>query len=432
MASRYATCATLLIAVVFGETNFGTVTKIQTLVVRDANTISASINSTTCDPSPSGGLPPICLTDLGSFDPALFEYSTNISTTPDTSTFQPTTESITTNTVFPSMAKSCSAGSIDNCPWTTIPSEAQTTAITSRTSNPQYQFTYTDASKKVIECQTFSTDNFGGVIASVSTMQMGSSKVNVGTSMTGDVLFKSISTALGSLCPTPTSVGAWTSCETGTITVGEAAWLDKSEPEKGDLTIHVTDAQYNSSDYLNLFVNMIAGAANASATGSNCDLLDWSYVTNKRDVHGRAIGGLPTIIHKGKDTFCNMNSFLDTQWYNGAHEAATMWFETEFGFEAGQLGNFDCESTVGIVGDVLAAIFAAIAPEFEWLVELGVQVGELACEAEETFNKPSKRGLGIDQFQSDAKLNKAWEKEMKKDRRLPMPEHKKRELGLLD
>lgn len=164
-----------------------------------------------------------------------------------------------------------------------------------------------------------------------ATVEMGNSKVNVGTSMTGEVLFTSISNALTSLCPTPTSAGAWTSCATGTINVGKADYLESGKPEQGDLTIHVTDAQYNSSDYLNLFINMIAGAANATGTGGNCKLLDWKYITEtwKRDIDGRMIEPPEPIIRSGNDTFCNINSFLDTQWYDGVQEAAQMWFETE-------------------------------------------------------------------------------------------------------
>lgn len=164
----------------------------------------------------------------------------------------------------------------------------------------------------------------------LATMEMGSSKVNVGTTMTGEVLFTSISNALTSLCPTPTSSGAWTSCSTGTIKVGQAAYLENGKPEEGDLTIEVTDAQYNSSDYLNLFINMISGAANATATGSNCKLLDWKYVMDaKRDIGGRMIEPPEPLAHAGSDTFCNINNFLDTQWYDGLQESAKMWFETE-------------------------------------------------------------------------------------------------------
>ena len=103
----------------------------------------------------------------------------------------------------------------------------------------------------------------------------------------------------------------------------------------------------------------------------------------------------------------------------------------QFGFELAQLGDFDCSSTIGVVGEVLGAIFDAIFPEFAWLIETGVQLGELACKAAETFN-PTKSRREIEMDEADAKLARAWEKEMKKDRKLPMPEHKKRELGLID
>jgi hypothetical protein len=163
----------------------------------------------------------------------------------------------------------------------------------------------------------------------MATMEMGNSKVNVGTSMTGEALFTSVSNALTSLCPTPTSPGAWTSCQTGTINVGQATYLEGQTPEEGDLTIKVTDAQYNSTNYLDLFINMIAGAANASATGGNCKLLDWAVSYGKRDLSRRADIPPPPHEQEGSSTFCNMNSFLDTQWYDGVNEAAQMWFETE-------------------------------------------------------------------------------------------------------
>jgi hypothetical protein len=97
----------------------------------------------------------------------------------------------------------------------------------------------------------------------------------------------------------------------------------------------------------------------------------------------------------------------------------------------GDLGNFDCSSTVATVGEVLGAIFDGFFPEFAWLVETGVELGELACEAAETFN-PDRSKREIEMYKADAKSARAWEKEMRKERMLPMPEHKKRQLGLVD
>lgn len=165
----------------------------------------------------------------------------------------------------------------------------------------------------------------------VASMELGSSKVNVGTTMTGEALFTSISNAVMSLCPTPTSEGVWTSCETGTVNVGPATWLNNGKPEDGELTIHITDAEYNTSSYLQLFTQMLSGAANASASGSNCQLLDWAYTNyiGKRDIGGRANAPAPPVTHKGHDTFCNINSFFDTQFYDGVQEQAKMWLEAE-------------------------------------------------------------------------------------------------------
>lgn len=82
------------------------------------------------------------------------------------------------------------------------------------------------------------------------------------------------------------------------------------------------------------------------------------------------------------------------------------------------------------MGLVLGAIFDAIFPEFAWIVDTGVELAKATCQAVETFHKGTRRGLGMNE--ADAKLARAWEKELKKDRKLPMPDHKKRELGLID
>lgn len=103
---------------------------------------------------------------------------------------------------------------------------------------------------------------------------------------------------------------------------------------------------------------------------------------------------------------------------------------TQFGFDLGEQGEFDCESVVGAVGGVIGAILDAVAPELIWLVEAGIELGELGCAASEVFNPKSTRDLETEK--TDAALARAWEKEMRRERVLPMPEHKKRELGLID
>lgn len=66
---------------------------------------------------------------------------------------------------IPIVTTTNSAGSVDNCPWSTLPPQALTTSSIAK-NDKQYQYTYTDISKKVIECQTFTKNNFGGVEAS--------------------------------------------------------------------------------------------------------------------------------------------------------------------------------------------------------------------------------------------------------------------------
>ncbi|TGO28094.1 hypothetical protein BPAE_0032g00370 [Botrytis paeoniae] len=307
------------------------------------------------------------------------------------------------------------------CPWTTLPTQAMTTTKPSAppTTAASYQLTYTDPYSKVELCQSSSVAYLAGYTLTeckgstaviynppTASMEMGSSKVNVGTSMKGGILFTSVSNALTSLCPTPTSSGAWTSCQTGTIELGDATWLNDNSREDGKVTIKVTDAQYNTTDYLDIFIHMIASTANATATGDNCKLLEWEEISwRKRDA-----------------------SMMD---FRRQQKCGSRQRRVKFGFELGELGNFDCASTVDLVGEVLGNIFDAIFPEFIWLIKTGVKLGEIACDAAETFN-PTRLLLRDPKTSIvDENLAKAWAKEIKKERKLPMPEYKKRELGLL-
>ncbi|KAF7959507.1 hypothetical protein EAE96_001123 [Botrytis aclada] len=333
---------------------------------------------------------------------------------------------------IPPVTSTNTAGqTVKYCPWTTLPTQAMKTTKPSAppTTSAPYQFTYTDPYGKVKLCQSSSIAYLAGYTLTecksstaviynppIASMEMGSSKVNVGTSMTGEILFTSVSNALTSLCPTPTSSGVWTSCKTGTIELGDTTWLNDNSREDGKVTSKVTDAQYNTTDYLDMFINMIASTANVSATESNCKLLEWEEISwKKRDAFASNEPQGPTT-ERGRAHFCNMNGFLDTQFYDGIQETAKMWFETEFGFELEVLGN----------------IFDAIFPEFIWLIETGVKLGEIACDAAETFNPTRLLLRDPETSIIDEKVAKAWEKEIKKERMLPMPEHKKRELGLLD
>ncbi|KAF7894175.1 hypothetical protein EAF00_007689 [Botryotinia globosa] len=295
------------------------------------------------------------------------------------------------------------------CPWTTLPTQAM---MTTKPSAP------TD------HCCSISVYLYGFLWQSkgstavifnppTASMEMGSSKVNVGTSMTGEALFTSVSNALTSLCTTPTSSGAWTSCQTGTIELGDATWLNDNSREDGKVTIKVIDAQYNTTDYLDMVIHMIASTGNATATGNNCKLLDWEEISWRK-----------------RDAFTS----------NGPQEPTTSTMESrrrrkcgskQFDFDLGELDNFDCASSVDLVGEVLGNVFDAIFPEIIWLIETGVKLGEIACDAAETFNPTRLLLRDPETSIVDEKLAKAWAKEIKKERMLPIPEHKNRELGLL-
>ncbi|KAI9640443.1 hypothetical protein NHQ30_011188 [Ciborinia camelliae] len=372
------------------------------------------------------------------------------------------------------IATAIKTGSAPDCPWTTIPPQALTTSKpalpTMASPTMQYQYTYTDISSKMAECQSSSINKgIAGftltecVISTAvvseapshptATMEMGFSQVDEGTATTESALVTSISNALTNLCPIPTATAGpevWTNCATGAITLGTAAGLDKKTPENGNVTIQVMHAEYNSTRQGDLCINMITSSANASASGANCQLFDWVKETNVERFVGP--GGPPAVLH-GKDTFCNMNNIFDTQFYDGIQETSQQWLEAEpatsirisirvfkeievtlisssqFGFNLGEFGSFDCAKIVNNLGDVLALLLDAIAHEFAWIAAEGVILGNIACDAADTFH-PSSRKRDPEREEAD-RLAKAWQKEMKKTKKLPMPEHKKRELGMI-
>ncbi|CZR56719.1 uncharacterized protein PAC_06608 [Phialocephala subalpina] len=190
----------------------------------------------------------------------------------------------------------------------------------------------------VTECQGSTAVLYAAPAAST---EMGSSKVNIGTQLTGSALIIKISSALQPMCPTPTTSGAWAECFTDAVTLA-MSWLNSDErPEHGALTLKVTDAQYNSTGFCDLFIEMIATAANSSASGDNCKLLGWilpvAYTLKERCAPDQC-NTTPT--QKGSNLFCNMEGFLDTQFYNGVQETARMWLENGLGFDLRELGDF--------------------------------------------------------------------------------------------
>jgi len=100
----------------------------------------------------------------------------------------------------------------------------------------------------------------------------------------------------------------------------------------------------------------------------------------------RCVGCGPTPPEeKGKDTFCNMAGFFDTQFFDGMNDEVLMMFETEFGFKLGEIGDYSCEDTVSIIGEVLEPIFVGVLPGFAWVAEEGIQIAEAACALKDTF-----------------------------------------------
>ncbi|KAI0968532.1 hypothetical protein F4678DRAFT_481774 [Xylaria arbuscula] len=205
------------------------------------------------------------------------------------------------------------------------------------------------------------------------TLEAGSSYVHVGT-LTADALYTSVSSALGSICPTPTGNG-FSRCSTAKATIGGVAFIDTSEvlEKHGELVVSVESSSYELSQIREAMIQTIAHAVEISATQNNCYTAE-HHVLGFRARRDVGPWWLPSFLRRDAPhetlesiTLCNALNFAGPH-YIPPQPTAESYIDTHFSFETPPGGDFVC--------DLLEAIadgFAAVLPLFA--VE-EVEVGE--------------------------------------------------------
>lgn len=245
------------------------------------------------------------------------------------------------------------------CPWTTIPASATTSMPPKPTSeHAQYAFTDTLLNHDVIECESSTVANYGGIIATMcagssvtlsvapsASVQVGKQRRNVGT-LTGTALYTSISSALDKICPTAT--GNWVSCSTGTVPIKKIDYVSDDYLKQGELVVSVQSSSYNTTKLRDAMIKSAALTAQSSANGTNC----YDAV---HEVCGDRPPCAPETIK-----LCNAAGFAGVQYYDGQKTGAAMWLDALWEFEVDSGGAFICE----VFLEALDALLITVAPEF--------------------------------------------------------------------
>ncbi|KAI0189684.1 glycosyl hydrolase catalytic core-domain-containing protein [Astrocystis sublimbata] len=199
------------------------------------------------------------------------------------------------------------------------------------------------------------------------TLQVGSSYVHVGT-LTADELYTSVSSALESICPTPTGNG-FTSCSTAKATIGGVAFIDSSEvlETEGELVVSVESSSYELSQIREAMIQTIANAVKVSATQDNCYTATHS-VLGFRARRDAGPWWLPSFLRRDAPhetpeqiTLCNALNFAGPQ-YIPPQPMDESYIDTSFSFEVPPGGDFLCD-LLEAAADDLAFVLPMFAVE---------------------------------------------------------------------
>ena len=177
------------------------------------------------------------------------------------------------------------------CPWTVAPSLTPTTIPPKPTptdGNTLYPYVETLAGGGITivdECNALTTEYWGGYpftycagnIKTISappsspsvSVKVGQNKVLVGT-LTSSALYTSISNALETLCPTPTS-GQALVVASGTATVHGITYVDDNGLERnGELIVSIDSGNYSDPGIRSALIKSAASTFMGSANSTNC------------------------------------------------------------------------------------------------------------------------------------------------------------------
>ncbi|KAI9711296.1 MAG: hypothetical protein M1820_002283 [Bogoriella megaspora] len=253
------------------------------------------------------------------------------------------------------------------------------------TASQAWGYTFTDASSDVVICQSVTYNDIGGTtsvptcagtsatesFAPHSTVQIGIHSQNVGT-LIGEALYTSVSSALNSLCPSPSPEGTLTGCSNSSVAIPDVPYSDGgTKSGGGDLNITVQSSMYHNSTIREMMIIAAALVANTTAQNQNC----WNG-TMQEGYDGNANGwASPREI---RAVFCNAADFAGVQFLEGGH--ISNYLDVQWIYDAWTGNNFDCDDMTSMVETVLEATVPEAA-----LGEIPVGLGfEVFCN--EAFN----------------------------------------------
>ncbi|KAF4624529.1 hypothetical protein G7Y89_g13641 [Cudoniella acicularis] len=236
----------------------------------------------------------------------------------------------------------------------------------------------------------------------VATVTVGSAPVHVGT-LTGAVLYTSVSNALESLCPPVTQTTTSTQCSvTGHADIGGIKYVDSSESlDTGSLVVKVPTSGYNVTSLRDAMIASIALFIQTSTTGSNCFNVRYTVEELKRrdgllgwvdealrvprsllDFGGHEVLNPRDHPHPTKEqmTMCNgayfhTANYYDPFWRTAPQPGPSDSINALFTFEASNSDQFLCEFLNMMVDGL-----TLLAPEFAVEdVELEEGINALCC-----------------------------------------------------
>ncbi|TVY45905.1 hypothetical protein LSUB1_G000483 [Lachnellula subtilissima] len=390
MIFKYIFPASLLATGVLGKAEFVTVTKVQSLVVRDTEP---------CNATPAGGLPPFCMTDLGTFNPSATYQSTGGTTSsaaikapaPSCSLHEADPDEgvdkafcLCNSSTLPilSVDLATATGPDASCAYTTMPGASATittnTALGPASTNSALCQVCSLAVVNEDSCTTIPNCLPQAAQASV---QAGSSPVHVGT-LTGTALYTSVSSALEKLCPPVTQTNSATKCsETDTIKIGNIQAVEDESLTTGELDVTVKSSSYNATSLRDAMIQSAALTFQNSATGKNC--YNATYTTEElkkrsnldwfKESVGLASRDRPYPVQETVQ-LCNAGDFAGVQyfsqfWRTAPQPGATDYLDANIAFESSG-SDFWCEFLADLMDELVV-----VAPEFAVEdVELGEEI----------------------------------------------------------
>jgi hypothetical protein len=182
-------------------------------------------------------------------------------------------------------------------------------------------------------------------------VQIGTSAVNMGTLAASDI-YTSVSKALESLCPKPTSNVPGTCNSTQSIPIKNVIFINddrgnnintKGTIEWGEVDISVASSSYDDTNTRDNMIKLAAttasGGANISLSCAEHKVVDCVSTSDNWSDQCLTDPSQPVAF---EGSVCETGEFAGVQYYDGHQETAKGWLDAEWKFALRSKGLFDC------------------------------------------------------------------------------------------